>query len=68
MTGKRATPEREPCATCGAMCAPGEFHPYAFCALVRAGLNPWDTIRTITGQLGLPDPGEKPPKVWEIHS
>ena len=39
----------------------GEYHPYAFCVLRKAGLDPWQQIRVIAGQLGLDDPGEKPP-------
>ncbi len=57
---------REPCGECGAMVEPGEYHPYVFCLLVKARLNPWREVRIIAGQLGLDDPGEAPPKVWEI--
>ncbi len=57
---------REPCGECGAMCEIGEYHPYSFCVLVKAGIAPWTQVRLIAGQLGLDDPGEKPPKVWEI--
>lgn len=35
---------REPCAECGAMCESGEYHPYAFCVLVKARLNPLTVV------------------------
>lgn len=55
------------CQECGMLLDDaGEYHPFAFCVLKKSGLAPWDAIRIIAGQLGLGDPGEKPPKVWEI--
>jgi hypothetical protein len=59
--------KREPCGQCHAMVEVGAFHPYSFCVLVKAGLDPWQEVRKIAGQLRLGDPGEQPPKVWEIH-
>ena len=52
------------CAECGMNLpdGPGEYHPYAFCVMWKAGLKPWQEIRVICGQLGLPDPGETPPR------
>lgn len=32
---------------------PGEFHPYAFCAWRRAGLDPWFQLNQILEWLGL---------------
>jgi hypothetical protein len=59
---------RERCADCGWVCDAGEYHPHSFCVLVKAGYDPWQTIRIIAGQVGLPDPGQKPPKVTELHA
>jgi hypothetical protein len=38
-----------------------EYHPYAFCVLKKAGLDPWQEVRLIAAQLQIGDPGEKPP-------
>lgn len=60
------------CTTCGMVTDhPGEYHPYAFCVLKRAGLDPWREVRRIAGQLAgaglnmdrLP---EHPPRVVEV--
>ena len=52
------------CAECHAhLRHAGEYHPYSFCVLVKAGLDPWQEIRVIAGQLQLGDPGEKPPLI-----
>lgn len=52
------------CAECKAnLKDAGEYHPYAFCVLYKAGLDPWQEVRGIAGQLGLGDPGAKPPLV-----
>lgn len=41
------------CQTCGyATRDPGEFHPHAFCVLVRAGYDPWDEFRRLVAQVG----------------
>lgn len=37
-----------------------EYHPYAFCALVKAGLNPWHELRTICAALGMGEPPNRP--------
>ncbi len=56
------------CSECGSRLSDaGEYHPWAFCVLVRAGLDPWEQVRMIAGQLGLGDPGKTPPKVVETH-
>lgn len=44
-----AATKRDPnlarCAECGTMTGPGpEYHPYAFCVLVKAGLNPLTVV------------------------
>lgn len=50
------------CQECGmATRDPGEFHPYAFCVWVKAGLEPWETLEWINSGLGfdmghLPEP------------
>lgn len=42
------------CQTCGMATAdPGEFHPYAFCMWVKAGLDPWSTLLDLNTRLGL---------------
>jgi hypothetical protein len=42
------------CQSCGYRTTDvGEFHPFAFCALVRAGLDPWETLRRVNERLGM---------------
>lgn len=45
---------------------PGEFHPYAFCVLKKAGLSPWGEIRLIVNVLGLGDLPDKPVMVRHL--
>ncbi len=55
------------CTECGmATAEAGEYHPYAFCVLEKAGLNPWHEVRMIALQVGLPDPGVRPPLVTRV--
>ena len=55
------------CAECGAaLRRAGEFHPYSFCVLKKAGLDPWHEVRVIAGQLQLGDPGARPPLITRI--
>lgn len=55
------------CTDCNTTTRPGEYHPYAFCVLAKAGLDPWREIRLIAAQIGLGDPGAQPPLVSEVH-
>lgn len=56
------------CQECGMLLDDaGEYHPYVFCVLKKAGRDPWQEIRTVALQLRLGDPGEKPPLIREIH-
>lgn len=48
--------ERKPsvCQECGMRTLDvGEFHPYAFCVLYKAGLDPWKELRWLAKSLGL---------------
>lgn len=41
------------CQTCGYVCRDeGEYHPYVFCVLVRAGQDPWESARELARDLG----------------
>ncbi len=63
----RAEVARRTCQTCGMLLDDaGEYHPYAFCILKKAGQDPWQSVRLIAGQLGLGDPGERPPLVSRL--
>ncbi len=56
------------CQTCGMLLDDaGEFHPYSFCLLKKAGRDPWREIRTIALALHLGDPGEKPPLIRNLR-
>lgn len=60
---------RRTCQTCGMLLDDaGEYHPFVFCVLKRAGRDPWQEIRTVALQLQLGDPGEKPPLIRELRS
>lgn len=64
----RADIARRTCQTCGMLLDDaGEYHPFVFCVLKKAGRDPWQEIRTVALQLQLADPGERPPLVREIH-
>lgn len=52
---------------CSTLVPSGEYHPYSFCILRKAGLDPWREVRIIAAHVGLGDPGEAPPKIWEIR-
>lgn len=54
------------CTECGAAVPDGQYHPYAFCVLVKAGLDPWQEIRIIAGQVGMNDPGAHPPQITRL--
>jgi hypothetical protein len=42
------------CQTCGMLLDDaGEFHPYVFCVLKRAGRDPWDGLLWVNEQLGV---------------
>lgn len=59
---------RRTCQECGMLLDDaGEYHPYVFCVLRKAGRDPWQEIRTVALQLQLGDPGERPPLIREIH-
>jgi hypothetical protein len=54
------------CTECGmSLVRAGEYHPYAFCVLRKAGLDPWAQLRTMAMQVGLGDPGGRAPLVTE---
>jgi hypothetical protein len=42
------------CQTCGyrTRSGPGEYHPYEFCILVKAGLSPWEVAKKLAIDLG----------------
>lgn len=46
----------------------GEYHPYSFCVLYKAGLHPWHEVRLIAAQLQLGPVPDKPPLVTETHA
>lgn len=57
------------CQTCGMLLDDaGEYHPYVFCILKKAGQDPWANVRLIAAQLQLSPPlPEKPPLVRNLH-
>lgn len=61
---RRLRAENRHCQECGMLLGDsGEYHPYSFCVLKKAGLDPWQEVRMIAGQLSLGDPGHRPPLV-----
>jgi hypothetical protein len=55
------------CTTCGMLLDdPCEFHPYAFCVLKKAGLDPWTTFGWVNAQLGDTAWPERPPLVRDL--
>jgi hypothetical protein len=62
--------QQRTCQTCGMLLDDaGEYHPYIFCVLKKAGHDPWQDVRLIAAQLGLkPDLPERPPLIRELHS
>lgn len=55
MTSKAKIARRQrTCQTCGMVCADGgEYHPYEFCLIYRAGRNPWDVVERFARDLKL---------------
>lgn len=54
------------CQECGMLLDDGgEFHPYVFCVLKKAGCDPWNDLRWVTKQLGIELP-ERPPLVRDL--
>lgn len=39
------------CQECGALTGPGEYHPFAFCVLIKAGLDPVTVVREAACEL-----------------
>lgn len=49
------------CTECNALLRqPGEYHPYEFCVLYKAGLDPWEAVQRINKHLGLVPPDAMP--------
>lgn len=44
----------------------GEFHPYVFCVLFKAGRDPWEDIRFVADRLGLGELPKRPPLVRHL--
>lgn len=61
------------CAECGMLLGdPGEFHPYAFCLLRKAGaIDPWKEFRWLCAAAGVvkeaDDLPSKPPLVRDLR-
>lgn len=50
----KADPNLTICTTCGAkLSAASEYHPYAFCVLVKAGLYPLTVVLDAAKALGI---------------
>lgn len=49
-------PRQSKCQACGYTTRLGsnEYHPYAFCVLVKAGLDPWEIARKLVKDLVIP--------------
>lgn len=61
MSGKVAEHESRICGEChGHLRYADEYHPFAFCAMVKAGLNPWAELVTICATLGMGEPPIRP--------
>jgi hypothetical protein len=58
------------CQTCGMLLDDvGEFHPFVFCVLKKAGRDPWADILWVTEQLGIGgDLPAKPPLVRTLNT
>lgn len=55
------------CGECGALLrAEGEYHPYPFCVLQKAGLNPWREVQAIAADLRLGEVPPSPPLVKHL--
>lgn len=71
LAGVMATqPHNSACQTCGypTRNGPAEYHPYAFCVLVKAGLDPWETARTLARDLAPFDDLDRPPRVDHVQA
>lgn len=57
------------CTQCGMLLdRAGEFHPYLFCILKKAGRDPWTEVRRLNDQLGLvKELPDRPPLVRELR-
>lgn len=42
---------RNVCQECGALTDPREYHPFAFCVLIKAGLDPEAVVREAACEL-----------------
>lgn len=64
----KETTSQRTCATCGYLCdRAGEYHPFLFCQLKRAGvLDPWEALRNAVTPLGVELP-VKPPLVRNLR-
>lgn len=61
-------PEGGKCAECGyPMSHVGEYHPYVFCVLVKAGQNPWERAKELAIDLGPFTKRRRPPLVREVQ-
>lgn len=57
------------CQTCGAWVREGgEYHPYVFCILKKAGHDPWECAREFVRDLGPFIDRDQPPLVAEINA
>lgn len=56
------------CHCCGHLCdRAGEYHPYLFCQLKKAGVrDPWQAVRDVVHPLGVDLP-KKPPLVRNLR-
>jgi hypothetical protein len=55
------------CSDCGMATAdPGEFHPFLFCVLKKAGRDPWEDIRFVVERLGLGELPKRPPLIRDL--
>lgn len=41
------------CAECGQQGEPGRYHPFAFCVLIKAGIDPIAFVKEATAELGI---------------
>ena len=55
------------CQQCGMLLDdPGEFHPYVFCVLKKAGRDPWQETRLLVRNLGLGELPQRPPLIRDL--
>jgi hypothetical protein len=61
MSADEMDPRLRTCQECGMLLdQAGEFHPYVFCVLKKAGRDPWEDIVWVNERLALVKPGEMP--------